>query len=100
MTKTAKLIKDGLRDFNGHASLYRLSEPIITERFNDGGVEEPFSTHYVIVSSANVPFSGPETYIFPANARGNVVNWGELEGSRRGSYSHADVLRFAGYEIK
>jgi hypothetical protein len=95
MTKrTAKFIRD-LDDFRGHAALYKLSTPLIHEGYDD--VQTNHS--YVVVSSAHVPFSGPETYIFGANKHGEVVNWSELEGSRRGVYSHADVLRKAGYEV-
>lgn len=58
------------------------------------------STEYVIVSAANVYFSGPETYIFPADEEGKIVDWGELEGSYKGGPSHERALRNAGYEVK
>lgn len=98
MTKgVAKFVRD-LHEFTGQASLYKLSTPIAQTRYTEVGEEEIFH-EYVVVSKANVPFSGPETYIFPADKFGEVVNWSELDGSMRGSYSHEDVLREAGYEV-
>ena len=54
---------------------------------------------YVWVSAANVLSSGPETYIFGCNAKGEVKEWGELEGSFRGALDHERALRNAGYEV-
>ena len=54
---------------------------------------------YVIVSAVNAVFSGPETYIFEANDKGEVVDYGELEGSFRGELNHAKALANAGYSI-
>jgi hypothetical protein len=83
--KTATHLKD-LAGWTGRASLYRLSEPL------DGH-------SHVIVSAAVAPYSGPETYIFPADADGKVENYCELDGSFRGELSHAKALENAGYEI-
>lgn len=57
------------------------------------------STEYVWVSAANVMFSGPETYIFPCDADGEVTDWGELPGSYKGGLDHEEALAEAGYEI-
>jgi hypothetical protein len=54
---------------------------------------------HVIVSAANVPSSGPETYIFPANEDAQVLHWAELEGSYRGGLDHAQALANAGIEL-
>lgn len=85
--KKAKLIKDSLEGFRGHAALYKLSEPLEGHTF-------------VICSAADVPFSGVETYIFPADEDGKIIDYGELEGSAQGTRSHAMVLRNAGYIIE
>ena len=37
---------------------------------------------YFVVSTANVPFSGPETLVFRANYDGRVTNWSEVAGGR------------------
>jgi hypothetical protein len=96
MNKTAKLVKDVSENFKGNAALYKLSTPAVYKGYDN---EDPQKFSYVVVSTSNVPFSGPETYIFPANESGDVVSWGELDGSMRGSYTHAEVLREAGYEV-
>ena len=53
-----------------------------------------------MVSATHVLFSGPETYIFPANEQGEVINWLELDGSYKGRLSHEKALNNAEYEIK
>ncbi len=54
---------------------------------------------YVVVSSVIAKFSGPETYIFPGNDKGEIVDYGELGGSFRGELNHAKALSNAGYSI-
>lgn len=54
---------------------------------------------HVVVSANNVPFGGPETYIFPSDADGNVEDWLELPGSFKGGMDHAEALANAGYEV-
>lgn len=63
-------------------------------------VEPPYGGHsYLVVSAALVPFSGHETYIFHADADGEVTDWCEMEGSRKGSHSHPSVLGAIGYSV-
>ncbi len=81
----ATLLIDGLPGFSGEASLYALDEPL------DGH-------SHVVVSATLAPFSGPETYIFGADDKGEITEWGELDGSYRG-LSHATALQRAGYEL-
>lgn len=90
---SSKLVRD-VEGFTGKASLYRLSE-IIEYGFGD----ETNHTGYVIASTAIDPFTGIQTYIFPADEDGNVLDWGELTGSRKGTTSHAEVLSGAGYPL-
>lgn len=60
----------------------------------------PLDGHqYVIVSAANVPMSGPETYIFASNKAGEIVDWLELEGSFKGDLNHEKALKNAGYKV-
>jgi hypothetical protein len=97
-TKTATFIKK-LKDFTGEACLYKLSEPIeYDEPWDDKGPPAK-KTNYVVVSATITPFSGPETYIFPANKEGEIVDWGELEGSYSGGLSHTKALIGAGYKV-
>ena len=88
--KVATFIKD-LDGFQGEAKLYKLDPPMEN---GDG------KTEYVAVSAVMAMFSGPETYIFPANEKGEVTSWGELDGSFRGNLDHEQALENAGYSVK
>jgi hypothetical protein len=61
--------------------------------------EPEHTTEYVVVSAVNAPYSGAETFIFPADEDGNVLSWAELEGSCRGDYTHEQALEEAGYKL-
>jgi hypothetical protein len=87
-----------LDDYSGDARLYELDEPIHWQMWKDGE-EVVRQALYVVVSATVVMFSGPETYIFPANKDGEVLNWIDLEGSFQGALDHAKALRRAGYKI-
>lgn len=79
-----------LSNFNGEAKLFRV-EPAAAY---DGDK----TTEHVAVSKVCGAWAH-ETYIFPANERGEVIEWTEMDGSARGEHSHEDVLRSAGYSI-
>lgn len=94
MTITATMVDpnpggDGV--FRGDARLYRLSEPVPCGWDNEG------STDHVIVSAVVAPYSGPETYIFPASADGKVMDWIEMDGSFQGGLDHAAAIAGAGW---
>lgn len=55
---------------------------------------------YLVVSAADVPFSGPETYIFKSDSKGEVLSYSELPGSFRGALDHKRALENAGFEVK
>ena len=76
-----------VKSFMGDARIYRMEPP-----YED--------SEYVVVSGVDVPFSGPETYIFKSDADGSVKDFGELPGSFRGDINHARALRNAGYEVE
>lgn len=94
--KVATLVKRNLGASTGTAHLYKVDPPMKSYSWGDEPVER---FEYVRVSAVNVPFSGPETYIFGADSEGNVLNWGELDGSYRGGLDHEEALRGAGYEV-
>jgi hypothetical protein len=95
--KTATFIRR-LEGFQGDARLYRVDPPV--ERIDWSSGEEKQTLHdYVVVSAVVAMFSGPETYIFPASADGEVVDWLELNGSFRGGLDHGSALGQAGYAI-
>ena len=83
--------------------LYKLDRPL-TFRDRDDKIQR---TLYVI-SSFNHPAiidagGTAETYIFPANELGEIIDWSELYGSFQGAHNHDRAMRefrtFHGYEI-
>ena len=94
---TAKELKK-LDDFTGDARLFQLSQPV-EYGYDYKAKKYEKSTEFVVISAASAMFSGPETYIFPANEEGEVVDWCELEGSFKGGLDHERALKNAGYEI-
>ena len=89
----ATLIRENLPEFVGHASLYR----IFPEVAYDADVVM-HTTNYVIVSAVHDHLMH-ETFIFPADESGSVIDWGELDGSLRGTTSHRKALEGAGYNV-
>ncbi len=97
--KIATLVKE-LDGFTGTARLYRVEPPTQYNTYDDNDEQVSRSTEFVVVSAANAMFSGPETYIFPANVDGDVIDWLELEGSFKGALDHEKALSRAGYTIQ
>lgn len=93
--KTATLIKDDLPNFNGHAALYRFDPPLQDTDWEGKPDGDP---HEFVVVSAVCGWAH-ETYLFPADADGNITNWGELDGSTKNTTSHAEAIQNAGYAI-
>lgn len=83
--KTATLLHTGTSETGAEQRFYRLDPPLQGHK-------------YVLVSAVEALFTGPETYIFPADKRGEVTDWGELEGSYRGGLDHHEALMNVGYE--
>lgn len=46
---------------------------------------------FYIVSAVVVPFSGPETFVFPADRHGKITDFGEIVGLR-GTLSHQEAI--------
>jgi hypothetical protein len=89
-----------LPDWQGEAQLYRLDPPVTYYTWSPEGHDaEEKRTDHVAVSAVTAPFTGPETYIFPADEDGNVLDWTELHSSFRGALDHERALRNAGYEV-
>jgi hypothetical protein len=92
----ATFIKN-ITDWRGKASLYKVEPPIEYDSPYDA--DDPPAKHsdYVIISAVYADFTGPETYMFPANENAEVLSWGELDGSFRGGLDHEKALQNAGY---
>ena len=89
----ATLIRRDLPEFVGHASLYGVLPGVA---YDADGVTH--TTNYVIVSAVHDHLIH-ETFIFPADESGSVIDWGELDGSLRGTTSHRKALEGAGYKL-
>jgi len=98
MSKQARRIKQLEEQFRGDAALYELSEPMTWEDWGEDK-QEQHQTYYVAVSAVALDIGGPETYIFPTDDQGYVLNWIEMEGSYKGGLDHNMALENTGYEI-
>ena len=96
MAKEAIFIRK-IIGWRGDARLYKLSEPTEYNKPWDDDAPPAKTTDYIIVSAAHTVDHGPETYIFPALEDGDVLDWGELDGSFRGGLDHKKALKAAGY---
>jgi hypothetical protein len=78
-------------EFAGYAELFRL-EKLKKHRY--------VTFRFIIVSTLDCAFDTnmPETNIFPANSKGEVLDWSELEGSFQGAVDISKALRNGGYE--
>lgn len=85
------------KDGNGVGYVFRVQPPMHDQPWGDS---KPQEFRHVWVSAASVPYSGPETYIFGCQESGEVIDWGELEGSYRGGLSHEQALEAAGYTVE
>jgi hypothetical protein len=83
------------------AFVYEVTPPVEWKRYNyDTDSEDLFESSYVWVSAVNVPYSGPETYAFPCDWKGEVLDWMELPMSRKGEYHPDWILNDAGYTVE
>ncbi len=87
VTKIAKFISEKVSGVRANMHLYKMTPALDGHQF-------------VVVSAVNAMFSGPETLIFPSDESGEITDWGELEGSFRGSLDHSEALEDVGYEVE
>jgi hypothetical protein len=69
---------------------------VLYGRDDDGG-----TTDYVVVSAVYAAFDTgmAETFIFPSDENGEVLDWGEMAGSSRGHTDHDRAIQDAGWEL-
>lgn len=89
-----------LPNWRGDARLYRLSRPVTF-----AGSASRGETNYVAVSAVDLPSiihldAECETYIFPADADGEVLSWSELPGSTKGTIFHEVAIEEAGWVLR
>ncbi len=90
----ATFVKDVSAKFWGIVRLYKVT-PKATYTLVS---QKQRQTSYV-VSSAATAYGEPETYIFPANRSGTVLDWGELSVSGMGFLDCDRAMRDAGYTL-
>jgi len=87
-----------LKDLNSTQVLWELSEAVEFD-YDYEADEYRRETNFVVTS---VPYNpalvGPETYIFPADQEGEILNWGELDGSFKGGMDHSQAIERAGFK--
>ena len=95
---TIKRLTNVSDKFNGYACVYKLSEsvPYNFDWDTDKYLDE---TLYVVISAANVPYSGIETFMFPSDKDGNILDWGEMSASEKGTLSHQDIIDNTSWEL-
>jgi len=89
-----------IKDTDEGQKLWKVSPPAKYGYDYETGEYGRGQSDYVVTSKQNVIYSGWETYIFPANSAGQIINFIELEGSQKGYVSHETALKDAGYEIE
>ena len=62
-------------------------------------MDPPLEGYEYVVASAVMVLDEPEVYLFPADPDGSITDWGELEGSLKGTLIHEQALQAAGYSI-
>lgn len=100
--KTATEVRIGPRKAEhrfGVGRMFWLSEPIRSHRYDEDSNEFPVSYSTILVS-ATIVDGKPETYIFGCGPYGDICDYSELSGSRKGTLDHVDTLRRAGWEVK
>ena len=90
-------IKDLSEQFTGTAGLWKLDAPVrYPECWGEGCYYceegDHAETEYVVASATIAMFSGPETYLFAADADGNILSWNELPGSYKGGLSEQAAI--------
>lgn len=96
---TAVQIAQGTSAAGARWKAYRLSPPLEGNEHVRVSAVDLSETPFVSDIAVFLPGAGIETYIFPADERGEVTDWGELPGSYRGGLDHAKALAGAGYSI-
>ena len=81
---------------NSDCKLFRLDKPISYPSWGANKLTQ--ETHYVVVSRRDIP-GVHETYIFPADETGCILDWLELPGSQGEPCSHEEALGHAGINV-
>lgn len=88
MKRQYEFLKDLSHNFSGEARLYRVDPP--AEYLESE--EQSRLTPYIVASATLVPMHGPQVFIFPADEKGDLLEWGEI-GGRKGTLDIDLVMR-------
>ena len=83
----------------GVKKVFKLDPPLKSKDWDTG---EDNDYIFVMASGIHLAFDhgGPETYIFPCTSEGGVIDYCELEGSKRGFCDPDKVITDLGYRIE
>lgn len=93
--KTATFVRK-LTGWRGDAALYRMDPP---HEGSEYVIASAVDLNYGDSVPATFALASCETYLFPADEDGDVVEYTEMDGSLKGVKDHEDALNAAGYEV-
>lgn len=86
-----EFVKNLTGTWKGDARLYKVTPPVPYKR--DGySIKHKQHSSYIVISAVVVMFSDSETYIFPSDKNGEILDWGELPGSFQGNLDHQQAI--------
>ena len=89
----ATFVADVSAEFNGHAELFKLDTAMRV-----GDTKRGRKYNHIVVSAVNSRWT-TETYIFPSNQNGEILDYTELHGSYKGDTNIDRALAYGGYEV-
>ena len=89
----ATFVADVSARFNGHAELFKLDTTMRV-----GNTELGRKYNHIVVSAISNKWA-TETYIFPSDQNGEILDYTELQGSYRGGTDIDKALEYGGYEV-
>jgi len=96
--KTATLLRTVISASGANQHIFKLDPPYVATGYDAEDEKVDEIIEFVCVSALFSVWT-VETYIFPCDDEGNVVDWGELPGSYKGGTEHDVALAGLGYTI-
>lgn len=94
---TAVFVKNVEQQTRGDQRVYQLDPPLEGHEFV---VVSAVDTSWIYAGLEMPPWGGScETFIFPSDGE-EITDYGELEGSLKGTMSHEEALHAAGYTVE
>lgn len=97
--KVARFVKQQVTPSGTIQKLYKINEPIQYEYMGEHDFETR-TTNYVLICGVHVADNvAPQTYIFPSDKDGKIVDLTELPGSFQGAIDFERALKGMAVEI-